>query len=198
MIRCFTTGLFFFLVLAFAPAKGQYMQGTALGNYAGTNSLYHNPALVADSRYSVFANLAGFNYYVGNNHVKWNAPYSFLGFVTNSVSDEFRNENGKIVFPRRYLDQRLNGNIKYLNTGGEVRLPSLMISLKGGKYGLALSTRTRALMNLSQTSEPLARLIRGSTQDTTLHGEFFERQKGKIHIIKFLNNKKNSQVERCE
>lgn len=184
MIR-FANGLFLCLVLTAAPAVGQYLQGVALGNYAGTNSLYHNPAFVADSRYSVFANLAGFNYYLGNNHVKWEAPYSFASFITNSVSDEHRNEKGKIVFPRRYLEQRLNGNLKYLNTGVDLRLPSLMISLKNGKYGLGFNTRARTILNLSQTSEPLARLIRGSTQDTTLHGELFQNQQGKLALNAF-------------
>ncbi len=184
MIR-FANGLFLCLVLTAAPAAAQYLQGVAMGNYAGTNSLYHNPAFVADSRYSVFANLAGFNYYVGNNHVKWDAPYSFASFMTNSVPSEHRNEKGKIVFPRRYLEQRLNGNQKYLNTGLDLRLPSLMISLKNGKYGLGFNTRARALMNLSQTSEPLARLIRGSTQDTTLHGERFHNQQGKMALNAF-------------
>ncbi len=184
MIR-FANGLFLCLVLTAEPAVGQYLQGVALGNYAGTNSLYHNPAFVADSRYSVFANLAGFNYYLGNNHVKWEAPYSFASFITNSVADEHRNEKGKIVFPRRYLEQRLNGNLKYLNTGVDLRLPSLMISLKNGKYGLGFNTRARTILNLSQTSEPLARLIRGSTQDTTLHGELFQNQQGKLALNAF-------------
>jgi hypothetical protein len=179
-----TAALFTFLI---AP-KGitQHWQGIALGNYSGTNALYHNPALVADSRYSVYGNLAGIQYFVGNNHVKWDAPFSFASLISNTVSDEHRNENGKVSFPRRYLDQRLNGNLKYINTGLDLRLPSLMVSLKDGKYGVAFTTRARGLMNVSETTEPLAQLIRGSTQDTTLHGTKFTNQSGKLLLNGFV------------
>lgn len=179
MVRLFLWGI---LILLFTASKGlaQHLQGIAPGNYAGTNSLYHNPAFVADSRYSVFGNLVGLNYYVGNNHVKWDAPYSFASFVTNSTGDQYRNDQGKLAFPRKYLDQKLNGNLKYLNTGLDVRLPSLMISLKKGKMGLGFNTRARTLLHLSQTTEPLAQLIRGSTQDTTLHKQMFRNQSGKL------------------
>lgn len=183
MIRIAAASIFIFLV---SPRiLSQHWQGVSQGNYSGTNSLYHNPAFVADSRYSVYGNLVGFNYYVGNNHVKWDAPYSFAAFLTNTVSEEHRNERGKLLFPRRYLAQRLNGNLKYLNTGADLRLPSLMVSLKQGRYGLGLNTRVRTILNVSQTTEQLARLIRGSTQDTTLHGQQFADQSGKLLMNAF-------------
>lgn len=184
MVRFVITALLFIFLIA-TKGTTQHWQGIALGNYAGTNSLYHNPALVADSRYSVYGNLVGFNYYVGNNHTGWDAPYSFASFITNSVGDQYRNERGKILFPRKYLNQRLNGNLKYLNTGVDLRLPSLMVSLKNGRYGLAFNTRARAILNLNQTTEPLAQLIRGSNQDTTLHGQVFTDQKGRLGLNAF-------------
>lgn len=185
MIRFIITAAL--LTLLVVP-KGvtQHWQGISLGNYSGTNSLYHNPAFVADSRFSVYAHLAGINYFVGNNHVKWNAPFSFASLITNTVSEDNLDERGKLVFPRRYLEPKLNGNLKYINTGIDLRLPSLMISLKDGKYGIGFNTRARGLMNLNQTTEPLAQLIRGSTQDTTLHRKQFTDQRGKMQLNGFV------------
>jgi hypothetical protein len=70
-----------------------------MGNFAGTNALYHNPAFVADSRYSVYVNVVGTQFYTANNHVKYEAPYSFLSLITNTVSDEYRNESGVLDVP---------------------------------------------------------------------------------------------------
>ncbi len=170
------------MIVPWLQVRAQHMQGISLSNYAGTNSLYHNPAFVADSRYSVFGNLVGVNYYVGNNHVKWDAPFSFMAFVTNSVGTEHRNESGSIKFPRTYLAQRLNGNTKYLNTGLDARLPALMISLKDGRFGIGFTSRFRTILNVSETTEPLARLIRGSTQDTTLHNISYTNQTAKLQL----------------
>lgn len=172
--------LYLIVVTTIGQSNAQHWQGVALGNFAGTQSLYHNPAFAADSRYSVYANLVGLNYYVANNHVKWDAPFSYPAYMTNMVADEYRTDNGKIFFPRRYLEQQLNGNLKYIHSGIDLRLPSIQFSLKNGKYGLGFSTRARAILNVSQTTEDLARLIRGSTQDAELHGQDFVDQRGKL------------------
>jgi len=184
-MRRFCFFIVLLLIRAVNPLPAQHWQGVSLGNYAGTNSLYHNPAFAADSRYSVFVNLAGFNYYVANNHVKWDAPFSFPTYITNTASDEYRTDKGTIFFPRRYLEQRLNGNLKYLNSGVDFRLPSLLITLKNGRFGLGFNTRTRAILNVSQTTQDLARLIRGSTQDEDLHGTDFVEQSGKMGVNAF-------------
>lgn len=164
---------------------GQHLPGVAMSNYAGTNALYHNPAFVADSRYTVFLNLAGTQFYAANNHVKYDAPYSFLSLITNSVSDEYRNEKGAILFPRAYLDEKLNGKHKYINAGGDVRVPSLMVNLYKGKIGLALTGRGRYIMNTTQLTEPLARLIAKTARLEDLHGITYENQSGKLHFNGF-------------
>jgi hypothetical protein len=163
-------------------AKSQHLQGVAMGNYAGTNSLYHNPAFVADSRYSVFANVIGTQFYTANNHVRYDAPYSFLSLLTNTVSDEYRNERGKVEFPRRYLDEKLRGDINYLNAGGDARLPSLMVGLFKGRVGVGVTTRMRFMLNTSGVTEPLARLISKTTRLEELHGTSFNQQEGRAHF----------------
>jgi len=160
----------------------QHLPGVAMGNYSGTNSLYHNPAFVSDNRYSVYINLVGTQFYTANNHVKYEAPYSFLSLITNTVSDKYKNERGAILFPRSYLAERLNGNNKYLNAGGDTRLPSVMFQLFKGRAGVGISTRMRYYLNTSGVTEPLALLLSQTTRYKELQGPVFTNQSGKAHF----------------
>jgi hypothetical protein len=170
------------LVLLSVTARSQHLQGVAMGNYAGTNALYHNPAFVADSRYSVYANAVGAQFYTATNHVRYDAPFSFLALLTNTVSKDYRNERGKVQFPRVYLNEKLKGDINYLNAGGDVRLPSLMVSLFKGKIGVGVTTRMRFMLNASGVTEPLARLISKTTKLQELQGPVFANQSGQLHF----------------
>jgi hypothetical protein len=166
--------------LSFACA--QHLQGVAMGNYSGTNALYHNPAFVADSRYTFFGNVVGVQYYTANNHVRYDAPYSFLGLLTNTVSDKYRNERGKVEFPRSYLNEKLRGDINYLNAGGDARLPSVMFGLFKGRIGVGLTTRFRFMLNTNGVTEPLARMISKTTRLEELQGPTFLDQSGQMHF----------------
>jgi hypothetical protein len=172
------------LLTTFLPliTEAQHMPGVAMGNYAGTQVLYHNPAFVADSRYSVFANLVGAQMYVANNHIKYNADYSFLNLMTNTVPNKYRNEKGGIILPLADMEQKLNGNDKYMNLGVEARLPSLMVSLKDGQWGIALTTRVRAIGNLSGVTEPLAQVLRSRGKDVSIMKTVFEDQSANMHL----------------
>ncbi len=170
------------LVLLSLTTKSQHLQGVAMGNYAGTNALYHNPAFVADSRYSIFANVVGAQLYTATNHVRYDAPYSFLGLISNTVSDKYRNERGKVEFPRKYLNEKLRGDINYLNMGGDARLPSLMFGLFKGRVGVGITTRMRFILNATGVTEPLARLISKTTRLEELQGPVFNNQSGKLHF----------------
>ncbi|KAA0989686.1 DUF5723 family protein [Dyadobacter aurulentus] len=175
--------LTFIIVLVFTfEGIAQHMPGVAMGNFAGTHALYHNPAFVADSRYSVYVNVVGTQFYTANNHVKYNAPFSFLSLITNTVSDQYRTERGILRFPRSYLTERLNGNPKYLNAGGDTRLPSIMFNMLKGKVGVGISARARYVLNASQMTEPMARLISKTAQLEELQGPVFENQSGKLHF----------------
>ncbi len=171
--------VFVFLSLA---TRSQHLQGVAMGNYSGTNALYHNPAFVADSRYTIFANVTGMQLYTANNHVRYDAPFSFLGLITNTVPDKYRSERGKVQFPRKYLNEKLMGGINYLNTGGDVRLPSLMVGLFKGRVGVGVTTRVRFMLNATGVSEPLARLISKTTRLPELQGPKFDNQSGQLHF----------------
>ncbi len=159
----------------------QHVPGVALGNYAGTHALYHNPALVSDSRHSVYLNLAGAQLYTANNHIRYDAPFSFFSFLTNTVPGKYRTERGTIDFPRTYLDQRINGHIKRLNAGGDIRLPSLQVNFARGRYGAAVTSRVRYTLNAANTTEGLARLVTGTTKDVNIQGQRFTGQSGSVH-----------------
>ena len=164
------------------PVFSQHLPGAAMGNYAGTQALYHNPAFVADSRYGVHANLVGAQMYLANNHIKYDAPYSFLSLLTNSVPDQYRNEKGAIILPRTDLEQKLNGNLKHLNLGVEARGPSLMVSLLDGKVGIGLSSRVRTMLNLTQTTEPIAQALRSRGKGQEIQKQLYENQSSTLHL----------------
>lgn len=182
MIRRFSL---LFCSLAFVSLHSldaQHLPGVAMGNYAGTQALYHNPAFVADSRYSVHVNLIGAQMYVANNHIKYDVPYSFLSLITGTVSGKYRNERGAVILPRADLEQKLNGRPKHLNLGLEGRLPSVMVSLLDGRFGIAATSRVRVMGNLTQVTEPLARALRGRGKGEDIQKTLFENQSGKLHL----------------
>jgi hypothetical protein len=175
----------FFLGVGLGTAAGsraQHLPGAAMSNYAGTQALYHNPAFVADSRYSVFLNLAGGQFYAAGNHARYGAPFSLLALFANTVPDKYRSPKGAIVFPRRYLAETSNGNLKHLNIGAEARLPSLMVTLPGGRFGLAGTLRSRLLLNVTNVTEPVARLARGGTRESNLLKQPQAGQTGQLHL----------------
>jgi hypothetical protein len=174
---------FLFLVsLVGKPVLSQHLPGVAMGNYAGTQALYHNPALVADSRYGIHANLVGVQMYLANNHIKYDAPYSFLSLLTNSVPNQYRNEKGAIILPRTDLEQKLNGNLKHLNLGVEARGPALMVSFLDGKVGVGVSSRLRTLLNLTQTTESIAQALRSRGKGQDIQQQLYENQSSTMHL----------------
>lgn len=164
------------------PADAQHWLGIASGNYAGTNALYQQPAQAADSRYKVFVNLVGVDSYMLTNYMRYSAPYSLLRLMTNTVPAEYRNPNGQIIFPYRYLPETLNGRQKRLFAGGEVRGPGLLLSLMGGRLGLGLTSRVRMGVSARQVDEPTARFMRnGVPLEATLPGTIYDNQQGYLN-----------------
>ena len=120
--------------------------------------------------------------YLANNHIKYDAPYSFLSLITNTVPDQYRNEKGAIILPRTDLEQKLNGRLKHLNMGVEARGPSLMASLLDGKVGVGVSTRVRTLLNMTQTTEPIAQALRSRGKGQEIQQQLYENQSSTLHI----------------
>jgi Family of unknown function (DUF5723) len=156
-----------FIIIVFIGVQNylqaQHLLGMSSGNYAGTNTLYLNPAHVSDSRNKLFINLISNDFFVVNNYLAYNAPYSFLGLATNTVSKKYRNDRNFIIWKDIYYHERLNGKAKRLHAANDLRGPSAMYSFKNNKMAVALTSRVRLNMSFTNVSEETARLIRYGT-----------------------------------
>lgn len=159
--------LFIFIQL---QTFSQQWLGISPSNYAGTYSIYTNPANVADSRYKVFLNLAGANIDIINNYAAWGAPYSILGLVTNTVSSSNRAPNGSILYRNSYTKESLENRTSSAFLGTDVKGPSLMFSLDKAKMAIGLTSRARFITNLNNASTPVARVFVNGTILPALYG----------------------------
>ena len=166
--------------------RSQHWLGLSSSNYAGTNALYLNPAHAADSRFKTYVNLVGNDFFVINNYVSYNAPYSFLGLVTNTVSKKYRSERGLIVWKDSYYAEKLNGKLKHLHAGGDLRGPSVQYAFNQNRMAIALTTRGRYLASLTNVTEPLARLMRYGTDLKELQKVPFEGQQATLSTNGFI------------
>ncbi len=167
-------------------AKAQHWLGAASSNYAGTNSVYANAANVVDSRHKVYLNLAAHDFSLLTNYITWNAPYSLMGVVTNSVGPQYRSDRGLIIFKDSYWQERLNGKPKRFHTGGDLRGPALLVSLKQNKIGVAISTRGRYFLNLTDVSEPIARLMNLGTDRPDFQNVKYTDQRATLNVNGYI------------
>lgn len=164
----------------------QHWLGLSSSNYAGTNALFLNPAHAADSRHKLYLNLIGNDLFLVNNYLRFDAPYSFLGLITNSVPKKYRSERGLIIWKESYYAERLNGKPKHLHAGGDVRGPSALFSFKNNRFAVALTTRGRYSLSLTDASEETARVIRYGTNLVELQNKPFTDQTAKLSTNGFV------------
>ncbi len=161
----------FLLFLILSPQiYAQQWLGISGSNYAGTNSVYNNPANLADSRYKLYINLVGNDLFFANNYVGWNAPYSVLQLLTNTAAQEYRNSKNVIIFKNAYYDINKGGEPFHANLLDDLRGPSAMFTIND-KYSVGFLTRVRTITNFNGVSEPLAELIRLGTDTLSLKNQ---------------------------
>ena len=149
------------------PIRAQTLLGLTTSKYGGTHRAYLNPALTADQPEAVFVNLAVANLHVNNNAVRYQAPFSLLRLLTNSVPKAYQNSDGSVDFQDSYTADSQGGRAKDITVQGEVRGPALGIRL--GRHGtLSVSTRLRAIGQITGASEPLVSALRASLANSTL------------------------------
>ncbi|MES2516466.1 MAG: DUF5723 family protein [Bacteroidota bacterium] len=163
-----------FCLLIFAKSNNYAQQwlGISSSNYAGTQSVYNNPANLSDSRYKLYVNLVANDVFLSNNYVGWNAPYSILALLTNTASPEYRNSKNIIVFKNSYYDINSNGEPYHLHAQNDLRGPSALFTIND-KRAIGLLTRIRTGVNLTGTSLPLANAIRLGTDTLLLKNQPF-------------------------
>ena len=150
----------------------QQWSGISGSNYAGTNSVYNNPANLADSRYKLYINLVANDLFFANNYVGWNAPYSVFQLLTNTAATEYRNSQKVIIFKNAYYDINKGGEPFHANLLDDFRGPSVLFTLND-KHSVGLLTRIQTIVNLNGFSEPLAEVIRLGTDTSSLKNQRF-------------------------
>lgn len=127
-----------------ATANAQDFPGLRTSNYAGVNSVFFNPAAIADSRYRFDVNILAIQAQAGNKEASFKLSgigHSFKG--DSAISAQlFGKNNGKA-----------NGLANLALHG-----PSVMFNA-GNKYSFAVTTRSRLLMNFRDLDGRLARQI---------------------------------------
>lgn len=122
--------------------------GLASSNYAGTHSLYTNPAFIADSRHAFYLGLFSVESGALNNYLRYEGPVSLFKLVKDELE-----------FEDRYLKENLNGKPKFMMANVDVRGPSFMLSLSP-KHSVAFTSRVRGAFQGDNISEDLARLYK--------------------------------------
>lgn len=148
-----TTFLFFLVALSIATTSAQDFSGYRSGNYTGVNSVFFNPANIADSRYRFDFNLVSAGVHVGNNQASFKLKNISNSFDGDEITDKiFGGGNGKS-----------SGFVS-----ADVHGPSLMFNA-GRKTAIAFTTRGRVMANVTDLDGKLADKIRdGYNNDPTL------------------------------
>ncbi|GAB4014732.1 hypothetical protein GCM10028808_38070 [Spirosoma migulaei] len=156
-----------FLLLA-TSGFTQNLLGISTSRYGGTNRLYINPALAADSPSKLYVNVFTGNGHVDNNYVRYQAPFSLISLIAGTVPTQYKNASGTIKFEKEYTQETLNGRTKNGTIWGEIRGPSLLIRAgSGGAF--AITTRFRGVAQVVGASENLLSAVRASLNDGALY-----------------------------
>ncbi|MES2431141.1 MAG: DUF5723 family protein [Bacteroidota bacterium] len=132
------------IVLSLVSVIGfaQNFPGYNSGNYIGVNSVFFNPANIADSRYRWDVNLIGIHAGVGNDNAS---------FKIKNIGDAFSGSLDSILFGSSAKNTNALANI-------DVFGPSFMFNA-GKKTSIALTTRVRTLANLKDIDGKLIKTI---------------------------------------
>ncbi|WP_420150044.1 DUF5723 family protein [Spirosoma sp.] len=149
-------------------ASAQNLLGISTSRYGGTNRLYINPALAADSPSRVFLNGFVGNIHADNNYVRYQAPFSLLRFITGNVPDQYKNPDGSVQFDVNYTRENLDGSPKNGTLMGEVRGPAILI--RPSDYSaFAVTTRFRGIGQVIGASQSLLSALRAGLGDKALY-----------------------------
>jgi hypothetical protein len=163
----------YFLVLGLvwissATGFSQNLLGISTSRYGGTNRLYINPSLAADSPSKLYLNVATGNAHVNNNYVRYQAPFSLLNLITGNVPNQYRNSDGSVHFETSYTREMLDGQPKNGMVAGEVRGPAILLKT-GERSAIAVTTRFRAVGQVVGASEALLSAVRAGLGDGALY-----------------------------
>jgi outer membrane protein OmpA-like peptidoglycan-associated protein len=154
-----------FVLISFITHAQRYL-GIAESNWSGTNSIYLNPANIADSRHKFVIDLFSVNFGVDNNSATLN--------TSNTISNFYKGDS--LSFSSIFKFQPKD-KFNLIAPYGELRLPGIMISL-GRQQSIALTTRIRGFNQFANFNQSLYRTIvdedfRNSTGDYSVSASNF-------------------------
>lgn len=154
---------------AITASSAQNLLGISTTSRGGTNRLYLNPALAADSPNRIYLNVATVGAHLDNNYVRYQAPFSLVRLVSRTAPDQYRRPDGSIQFAVDYTDENLDGQPKNGTIWGEVRGPALQVRL-GERSAVAVTSRLRAIGQVVGASEQLVSAVRAGLTEGILFG----------------------------
>lgn len=163
--------LFLLLLIFSFQGFSQYMRGMSASNYSGIAGIHFNPALLADSRYKLFVNLATVNVYAQNNYVNLSTPYKQIRVLNGKLDSADLDSNGVPFFDRSMMVEKPNGRRKYIYFSADVVGPSAMYNFKD-KSGVAFSYRNRVNAYISNFDNSIMDFFFMSGFDTALNNSF--------------------------
>lgn len=125
--------ILFVTALFIARTQAQDFPGFRSGNYIGVNSVFFNPANIADSRYRYDVNLISVSGNIGNNQAAFSLNNITESFDTEDLSDKIFGENAGLS--SGFVSTNFHG-------------PSFMFNT-GNKMSFALTTRVRGMANVT-------------------------------------------------
>jgi hypothetical protein len=131
----------------------QQWAGVAGSNYMGSHAAYTNPALITDSRYKVYVNLGAADYFLGNNALKWNAPFGLFNFAKDKAQN-----TKKYRWQANYVSPTNNQNNKNFNNLFELRGPAIMYTIDETQ-AVSISSRGQSFINFKNVSSEVASLM---------------------------------------
>lgn len=174
--------LFLLLLLgSICQSQAQQLLGLAGSNYAGTHSLYLNPASIADSRLGFHLNLFTANGHASNNYFYYDGLRELPMAFFESYSE---GESVYEAFDRELMRERINGKPKQYTVGTDLRLPSFMLKLSP-RHSIALTTRFRTAQQATHVSEDLARVIGLGTSSPAIQNIPFASSRGNSNSQSF-------------
>ena len=118
------------IIVGISKTYSQNFLGYRSGNYLGVNSVFFNPANIADSRYKWDVNLFSVSGFVGNNRADFRI-------------NDFKNDNFTSI-KDKFFEGSGNTNA---NLNAEILGPSVMFNLSK-KSAMSLTSRARVVANL--------------------------------------------------
>ncbi|HCS20691.1 MAG TPA: hypothetical protein DIW47_09060 [Bacteroidetes bacterium] len=171
-------------LLCTSAVWAQFQIGQSISNYSGTNSLYFNASNVVDSRFKFYFNVTQSSLHMSNDYITWNGefhPFAAVLYPTGipifqkiwKVQESNLDSAGYPVAKDAWLTENVNGNSKNALIQAEQRYLNFMFNL-GPKSSLGFGARLRVVGQITDVSEPLARMTRYGFNDSAapfLNGE---------------------------